>query len=103
MRRPHGHDLRAQWSSRGFDEARPFFKLDLEPKRASFTRNTLHSNLASHGFHQLFGDSQAKTRAAVFACGRAIRLGETFEDQGLSFQGDANAGILNGELDLNIL
>src|SRR5215212_5449544 len=100
---PHRYDLRAQWSRSGFDSARPFFELDFEPKRAAFAWDALDPNPALHSFDQLFGDSQPQTRAAIFACGRTVCLGEALKDQRLSFHGNTNTGVLNRELDFNIL
>ncbi len=52
----------------------------------------------AHLLHHLAADGQPQSRAPVFSGNAAVPLGEGLEDALLPVPGDANAGVLHGEL-----
>ena len=80
---------------------RLFLECDVEPEGTANARFAFHADLPAHHFDQLLADRQPQTRTAVFARGGTIRLGEAFENGGLPFVGNADAGILHRKVDLD--
>ena len=57
------------------------------------------ADFTAHQFHQLLGDGQTQSGAAVFTRGGSVRLRERLEQLALLFPGHADTSIANRELD----
>ena len=68
-----------------------------EEERASPARFALQPDPASHHFHQLAADGEAKSGAAVFAAGGPIGLVKRLENMVVQMLRNANAGVGDGE------
>ena len=92
----HQHFLALQIHPAG-DRLRRFGGLQVkrEPEGRALSLNALDTNFTTHQLNELLADRQAQAGAAIFAGGRAIRLGKFAEQVGLLICTDANAGILN--------
>ena len=66
------------------------------------TQRTADIDAAAHLGHQVLADRQAQPRAAEAASGRAIGLREVLEDLGQSLGGDADAGVLDADLEVRL-
>ena len=56
-----------------------------------------------HQARQTLGNGQAESRAAVFACGRAVCLTEGIEDSRRRFRTESNSRIANFELESTLV
>ena len=92
---PRGHDL-----ARGrFRQAEPACKAEGAPA----TRLADNPNRASHQLHQALGDRQAQSSPAIFARRRSIGLRESLKQPARLLLGHADAGILDGEPQLDLV
>ena len=64
-----------------------------EPESRALTLLTFDAHLAAHQLGQLLADGKAKTRPAVPAGGRCIRLGESLEKRRQSGVGNADTRV----------
>src|SRR5579864_1817578 len=70
-------------------------------KPAAFARFALDPDFAAHTFDETRGDAEPEARAAEFARGGAIGLGESFEDRGLFLDGNTNPGVGDGYIEFD--
>lgn len=68
-----------------------------EPERTAPPHLTLHSDLASHEFRELFADGEPQPGAAVLSRGRVVGLAEGLEQAPLCLRGQPDAGVLDFE------
>ena len=71
-----------------------------EMKCRPLLRHAFHPHLAAHHFNQALADGQAETRAAILARGRGVNLAERLEQAGQAVDGNADAGVAHGEVEV---
>jgi hypothetical protein len=67
----------------------------LEPESGSFAQSALDSDRPSHEVHELFGNGQAQSRAAMSPRGRAVHLAELLKKQSDFLLGNSHACVLH--------
>src|SRR5437868_204029 len=67
-------------------------------ERATLGDRALNRDLPAHQSYQPRGDSQAQTRAAMMARGRAVGLGERFKNEVLLVRGDADPRVADSKV-----
>src|SRR6202012_2791381 len=72
----------------------------VDPERRALTDGAAYAHLAAHEFGEPFDDGQAKTRAAVVPRGRGVDLREGLEQSIHAIGGDADAGIVDLDVQL---
>src|SRR5581483_8766634 len=75
---------------------------DREMKLRPLSLLTLHPQSAVHEFDQTLADGEAEARPAELARGRAVHLSEGLEELILLLARDADAGVGDGEIDLDV-
>ena len=68
-----------------------------EPEGGPSSDGAFDADTAVHHFHQLFGNREAQSRAAVFAGRGGVGLGERLEQGPLRFGRDSDAGVADYE------